>query len=273
MGLSCVLIISCKKEQPKDIAVSVGDIILTRDQLKEVIPIGASSEDSTKIANIYIDNWIRKQVVLQQADLNLSSIDKDVEEELESYKNDLIIYRFERELIKQKLDTAVTDQQFEDHYFENIEMFKLKDYAVRVSYVKTTKGQGSSNEIKKYLRSSSEKDSLELSRLCQLPGYQCYLKDNDWVYFKDLLAEVPLTIYNAERFLKTNKFVAFSSEDYDYFLDIKEYKLKDSYSPIDLETKNIKSIILNARKMELLENMREELFQKAIKNGEVQINK
>lgn len=264
---------SCSEDSPLDYVVKVDDKYLTRDQLKNVIPLSASPEDSVKLANIFIDNWIRKQVVLQQADINLSDIDKDVEEELDSYESDLVIYRFERELIRQKLDTSISNLELEEYYMENIDMFKLKDLALRVSYVRKDKDKEEPKDLIKYLKSSSKEDSLELSNLCDEPGFQCYLKDEEWIYLKDLLTEVPLTIYNAERFLKTNRFVEFDSEEHNFYLNIKEYKLKDSYSPIDLETKNIESIILNGRKIELLENMREELFQKALKNGDVEINK
>lgn len=268
-----LMFISCKTDKPQDYIAKVEDKILSKSELRNVIPIGASPEDSIKLSNIFIDNWIRKQVVLLQADINLSNLEKNVESELESYENDLIIYRFERELIKQKLDTAVGVQELEDYYLENIEMFKLKDLALRVTYVKIPANSENKTLVRKYLGSTIDRDSTALKSICDLPGHQCYLKKKDWIYFKDLLREVPLTIYNAERFLKTNKFVEFDSDEETYMLDIKEYKLKDSYSPIDLETKNIKSIILNARKIQLLEKMREELFQKAIKNGSVEINK
>jgi len=230
-------------------------------------------EDSIKLANIFIDNWVRKRVVLSQAELNLSDYQKDVEAELETYKSDLIIYKFERELIKQKLDTVIHSKEIEDYYSENIEMFKLKDYALQVIYVSHPVNFEETKELKELVRNYSSQDSLDLATLCDAPDFMCFQKTRDWIYLKDLLSEVPLTIYNEERFLKKDKFVDFEEGNRRYLLKVNDFKLKDSYSPIDLEKRNIKSLILNSRKIKLLEKMREELFQKALNNGEIEINK
>ena len=269
----CIILLSCSKKVTEEYVVRVKDNYLLKSELRKSIPLNTNAEDSTKLANIFIDNWIRKHVVLDQADLNLSEYQKDVNSELENYKNDLIIYRFERELLKQKLDTAISKEEIEVYYDENKEVFKLKDFALQVIYAKYPLNYNDEKKIKKLVESYSFTDSLLLAEYCERPEMECYLNANDWIYLKDLLAEVPLTIYNEDRFFKKDKFVDFEEEDHCYSLEIKDFKLKDSYSPIELETKNIRTLILNARKINLLENMREELFQNALKNGDIEINK
>ena len=264
---------ACKSDIPDDYVARVNDKALSRKNLDQSIPQNASEADSIKMAHLFIDNWVRKQVVLNQADLNLSDYEKDVALELEKYKEDLIIYRFERELLRQKLDTVVQTEQIEDYYMENIEMFKLNDFAVQVLYTSFPVDYNESKGLKKLFKGYTQEDSLALADYCEDPLLTCYNKGDEWVYLKNLLREIPLTIYNEESFLKKNKFVAFEEKGTQYLLLIKDFKLKDAYSPIDLETNNIRSLILNSRKIKLLEDMRNELFQKALNNGEIEIKK
>ncbi|MEM7162542.1 MAG: hypothetical protein AAF487_08905 [Bacteroidota bacterium] len=246
---------------------------MSRDNLDASIPKNVSQEDSIKLAHLFVDNWVRKQVVLNQADLNLSDLEKNVELELEKYKEDLIIYRFERELLRQKLDTAISNEQTETYYMENIDMFKLNDYAIQVVYASFPIDHEDKKELKNLIKNYSREDSLQLQNICEDPEMKCYNKEDEWIYLKNVLREIPLTIYNEESFLKKNKFVSFDEKGIQYLLFVKDFKLKDAYSPIDLETNNIKSLILNARKLKLLEDMRDELFLKALNNGEIEVKK
>lgn len=266
-----LLLSACQKPVVDNYVVRVHDNYLTREELRDVIPFTVSPEDSAKLAINHINNWIRKQVVLNQAELNLSDLQKDVQQQLEEYKNDLVIYKFESQLIKQKLDTAISNSEIKQYYDQNKEMFKLKDYALRVAYIRTEKDDKNIPSISKELNRFSENDSISIYQYCEDFAVKCYLNTNDWVYLGDLISEIPLTIYNAEQFLKRNTFVQFDSDTETYLLKIFEYKLKDNFSPLELEHNNIRSILLNAKKMALLENMREDLFNKALKNGDIEI--
>ncbi|MBS1569598.1 MAG: peptidyl-prolyl cis-trans isomerase, partial [Bacteroidetes bacterium] len=54
-----------------------------------------------------------------------------------------------------------------------------------------------------------------------------------------------------------------------YFVDIFDHRLKDSTSPIDLVEPQIRAIIINQRKLKLVERLREELYNNALANKDV----
>jgi hypothetical protein len=56
-----------------------------------------------------------------------------------------------------------------------------------------------------------------------------------------------------------------------YLLRIKDFKIKESISPLDFEKENIRMIILNQRKTQLLERMESALFQEALKSNKIEI--
>ena len=55
-------------------------------------------------------------MVLHNAEMNLSDEKKDVAKELEEYRNSLITYAYEADLVRQKLDTNVSESEISVFY-------------------------------------------------------------------------------------------------------------------------------------------------------------
>ena len=86
----------------------VYDKYLYPSDLADAIPVTASRRDSAKIASQFINNWVHENVLIKQAELNLSEEQLNFNEQLNSYKNSLVIYAYEQALINEKLDTSVS---------------------------------------------------------------------------------------------------------------------------------------------------------------------
>jgi hypothetical protein len=54
---------------------------------------------------------------------------------------------------------------------------------------------------------------------------------------------------------------------------IAAYKSKESISPLNFETENIRAILLNKRKADMLSRMEEDLFNEAVKRNNYEIFK
>ena len=104
--------------------------------LRKVLPKKLSKSDSTQYAQNYINNWIRQQLMLEKAESNLSKDQKDFQILIDEYRNSLLLFTYEKELVRQKLDTVVTLAQIEKYYNENQEQFKLKYNIINVRYVR-----------------------------------------------------------------------------------------------------------------------------------------
>jgi hypothetical protein len=85
------------------------------------------------------------------------------------------------------------------------------------------------------------------------------------------LKEIPIQTYNKELFLQNNRFVEVSDSLNSYFLNIKGFKIRNSASPLSFEKENIKNIILNKRKLQLITKMKEDVYNDAANNKEVEI--
>ncbi|MAX81176.1 MAG: hypothetical protein CL843_13510 [Crocinitomicaceae bacterium] len=244
------------------------DNYLYLDEIKPQIPRNISSDDSAVIANSLINNWIEKQVILHNAEQNLNEEKKNVEQQLKEYRNDLIIYTYQSELVDQKLDTLVSNGEIETYYEQNKDNFELKDYIVKVVYVKLDSNAPQISKVKKWVNSKDEADFHMLEDYCHQFAANYYLDVNNWLYFNDLLKEIPFETFDKERIVRSTQLIELEKSGYVYFVKIKEFRLKDGTSPLVLERNKIKRIILNQRKQALIARMKKDLFQRAEEKNE-----
>ena len=255
------------------IAVAYGKY-LYRSDIQGVVPPGSSAVDSTEIVRRFIDNWIRRQVILNQAENNLTEEQKDFSNQLETYRNSLIVYSYESELIRQALDTIVSEQEVEKFYQENLQNFQLRENILRLNYVKVPLGAAKSDIVPKaarLLKSGRSVDMDELDELCQKSLLQCRIGDDKWLTFSEMKRDIPVIADDEAGFLQSRTFFETSDSLYVYLVRITDYKTRESVSPLSLEAENIRSVILNRRKLELISKMEQEVYLKAMENKDFQI--
>jgi hypothetical protein len=269
----CILgLLSCKSRHNSDdsIIATVYDYELFASDLKDIVPKGTNAKDSSMIVQGFIDSWIRKNLIIHQAEYNLLPDQMDFDQKLEDYRNSLITYAYESELIRQKLDTLVSETEIRDYYGQNRADFELKYNVVKAVYVVLpidSKRKKLFRDILDTRHFSSDSLEYNAGRFA-LSYYNGY---NSWIRFDDLLSQVPIKTYNQEVFLRDNRFIEFDDKPFSYLILIKDFLIAESMSPIEMETENIRNIIINKRKRELISKMHQEVYNKAVKENAFKI--
>lgn len=134
IGLMLVLtLVSCQNsgngKNDKPVA-AIYDKVLYQSDLQDILYDGISVNDSIVRTKAFIDNWIRRQLLIHQAENNLDKSELDCLKEIEDYRNSLIIYKYESLLISQNLDTVVSDDEIEKYVNDNA-LFDMNKDAVR----------------------------------------------------------------------------------------------------------------------------------------------
>jgi hypothetical protein len=252
-------------EKETIVLAKIGDKSLFLSEIQPSIPENVEGADSALFVKEQVKKWVEQTLLLQMAELNLSESEKNIEKEIEDYRKSLLIYAYEKAFIAQKLDTLISDNEVANYYEGNLQNFELKDYVVKVLYTKLEKNAPQISYLRTMINNTEEQEvRYQLEDYCRQFATNYMLEDQVWLYFEDLLKEIPIKTYNIDAFLKNNKVVEIEDEQYLYFLVIKDYRLKDSVSPLELEKSRIKSIILNKRKLELTKSMRKDLYQDAL---------
>lgn len=249
---------------PKEVVVAecYGKYLYESD-LRDVIPENIPVMDSVQRANAFIENWIQRQVLLHQAEANLSKDDLDFAKQVEEYRNSLVIYSYETQLIRQKLDTVVSEAEIERYYDEHKDNFQVRNTMVKTAYVIVDENCRQKDQFAKLLR---DKDTLKLRNLDLLASahaIKSHLDVDHWMRLDELTNTVHIEITNVESFLKRNKFVSLDWNDYTCMVRFVDYLLEESVSPLDLERQNIRNIILEQRKKSLLDRMKASLYEQA----------
>ncbi|MBG15372.1 MAG: hypothetical protein CL853_03360 [Crocinitomicaceae bacterium] len=246
---------------------SVGDEILFMSELEYNFPVGLNEEDSLSFLNQYVQNWIKNQLVLQKAEELLPEKTKNVDSKLEQYRISLLSYEYEELYINQRLDTIISEDEILTYYDEHKDDFILKDYLVKCLILTCNNSLPEIDQIKKSYLLKNEDDENILRTFAQTYNSELYLNNEEWIYFDDLIAKVPIEDYNKRKFITKKKKLFFEENNIIYFVNIYDFKLKDAISPLSFEKEKIKSIILNMRMNELRKELRLNLYNDALKNN------
>ena len=122
IGLFSLLIFcSCQNENVNNdrIIATVYDKTLYQSDLQSILYEGISYNDSLVATKAFVENWIRRQLMIHYAENNIDKAELDFSKQMEDYRNSLIIYKFETMLYEQKLDTVVTEEDIEKYLKEN----------------------------------------------------------------------------------------------------------------------------------------------------------
>lgn len=266
---------ACKEPQP-EVTVEKGTAAvaygkqLTWDEISSIVPDNSSEEDSAALAERFINDWLKEQAILNQAEMSLSEVEKNFDEELAKYRKNLLTFAYENQYVQQRLDTLISEEEITNYYENNQEIFGLKDYIVKVKFCILQKETPKLKKFRKLFESEGAEDLVELEQFCVDYGASYYLNIDNWMYFEELVSKVPLETYNVESFLRKNPKAEFEKGDKLYFVHVLDYKFKDSVSPLGLVQNQIRSLILNRRKKELLAKMREDLYKSALSSKEIE---
>lgn len=259
------------KKKSERVLARVYDDYLYESDIKGIVTPGTPARDSLVITRSYIDNWIRQRLILQQAGKNLAKEQLDFTRQLEDYKNSLTIYAYENALVRQKLDTLVTDEETQNYYDANQQNFQLKDNIVQVQYVKLPLKSPFARQVKKLLNSDGQEERSRLADLCEKEAADYFLDDQNWLLFNDLLRQIPIKTYNQEDFLKNHRDLEYQDSSYLYLVRFRDFKIKESISPLSFEKQRIREIILNKRRIEMINRMQDDLYDNARKKNVFEI--
>lgn len=274
IGLICLLLLQgcdlfSKKSKEIIVAECYGKYLYESD-LNSVAQ-GVDATDSIARVNAYIDSWVRQQLLLHQAEANLSPEELDFTKQIEEYRNSLVVYAYETQLISQKLDTVISEAEIETYYEQNKESFVVRNTLVRVAYVVLDEKCKQKNDFRMLM---SDHDTLMLQKLDALAtdyALTSYLDVDQWMRLDRLTEIIPLEIYNVESFLKKSKFVSFDKDGMLYLARIEDYLLEESISPIEMERDNIKALILMRRKKDLIDRMQTSLYEDAQREHAIEV--
>lgn len=253
---------------------SVADIFLYEKDIEGIVPMGISKEDSIDLIERHIKGWIKKQLLISEAQKQLTFDEVELERRVLDYRYALMMHEFEKYTIHRNLDSNITEEEIADYYDENIENFELKQNIIRGYFIQLSKDAPNLGRFRYLLRSNRGDHIEELKSYAYSYGTKVHLNDSVWVNFEDVINNTPLMeIPNKTDFLRRNTYYEMPDDNYFYFLKITQYKIQNDTSPLEFVRDDIQKIVLNKRKVRLAKDLEEEIYENAVKNDGFKIYK
>lgn len=272
--ITCVsLLCACKGPQTMDdtdVLVRVKDRVLKRTEVTRLIPRGVSSADSLLFAESVVKKWVKDALIYNLALRNQGNEKDEVDKLVEEYRHSLVRYRYQEQLVRDKLSANISETDKLNYYKENQTKFVLDKSLIRGLFLKIPLDAPGLSDVKGWYKSTSESalEKIEKYSVQNASIYE-YFYDK-WVDFDEVMDNIPVHIANSNDFLKVNKFVEVADSSFYYLLNIKEYLPVGSVAPYDYANSQIVDMLVNQRKVEFLKNFEDELYNDAIKSRNVQ---
>jgi hypothetical protein len=241
---------------------------LYQHDIVAVLPEGLSPEDSATFVQNFINVWAKNELMVYKAEFNLTDEQKQFEEQIRNYRNDLLKYAYLQKYVDDRLDTSISELQIKDYYQANSQNFLLKENILKIRYIVVPQDAPELEDLKKWFKSSEAKDLEALLDYSLSFARSFSLEDTAWISFNDFRKLIPIRTYNQQDFLARNKWIELEEEGLIYLAQIKEYKIKDNSAPIFYVKDIIRNTLLNKKRLDLIADLEKNLVNDALKKKE-----
>lgn len=251
---------------------AVGSSCLYKSDLKDLLPAGMSKEDSLYYTRQFVKSWALKELMVLQAERYLSKEDKNVEELVNDYRKQLLIYRYENRYVEQMLDTNVSVGEMEAYYMERKDGFITGNGIVKGLLIKIHK---SSPALQKVISVAKKKDDFSASELDSIIYNTAYSYDyyrNNWVDLTIVARDMDMTISQLQNDIEYGSGVIEKRDSvYVNIFRIDGFVRGGEVTPFEYNIERIRELILTKRKQNLLETLKRSILQDAINRDKLKI--
>jgi hypothetical protein len=262
-----------KKEKDGEIMAEAYGESLSRSEMWERMPASITEQDSERVAETAVRNWVRERVLIRMAEDELSADQKDLRKRIEAYRRSLMIHELERERVKEELDSNVEEGRIGTYYRENKKEFVLDEPIMKSVHVQLKKD--SARYLSRFMR-ALRKDSTErselLRRLCREHALHCNTQANEWSRLEDLLTRSPIDVDDRKAFLEKRRVQRYDKEDRIFLIRILDHRSVRDTAPPSMVEERVKQMIINERKRTIVDRLHKNAFLDARKNDKVRIH-
>lgn len=267
-----ILLSSCSFfERTDDILLArLGDSYLYESDVKSLQNLALTTADSLAFIQQYIKNWAQEELLLQKAVLNINQEELEIEKRLEAYRRSLLIHAYEQRLIQQSIDTLVLKDDLQAYYEQHADDYLLADKITKVMFVKASIMAPKLDSLETWM---FDKDTLDTDRIeayCHQYSKRFYYNPDEWLTWKDFIEVFPSDFDISSLSMKKNTMFLKDTLDV-YLLRLMAVKEQGEIAPLEYVEEEIKSILLNQRKLKTVEVIQSKLLEDAKKSKQFEI--
>lgn len=225
-----------------------------------------SPADSINQLNSYVQQWLKRNVVLNEAEDKFPS-NVDIDKLVEDYRSSLLLHNYRQMLIEETLDTTITPQQEVDFYDQNKDQFSLQDPICKgriATIPDDTRG------LEKFYRNWKKGDQASyITYLNENASFQ-FDTEEHWYSVSEFMSMLPKQQFK-EKDIQAGKNLQKHHDASEYFVTIGEVLDAGQAAPISYIRENIRKLIINKRKKAILDNIEHSLYQNYLQTNRIKV--
>ncbi len=267
-----VILMGCEFFKPKSTSSSEAPIAQVQSEflyfsdLEGIFPGDISKKDSIQLVEKYINDWVKKQLMIGAATQSTDINEAEIERKVLDYKYALIVHSFEKRYINQNLVQHIEESDILQYYKEKSDNFLLKQNIIKCIFAQVPKNAPNISNFRKNIKDYPQKKDEVIAYAAQF-GSVSFLEDSIWINFDEIVQGTPLEENsNKSAFLRNTSFSETSDATAIYFLVILDYRIIGESSPLEFIREDIRNIILNKRKITLKKELEDNIYEDAKEN-------
>jgi hypothetical protein len=206
-----------------------------------------------------------------RAKASLSEEQMDFKSQIEEYHRSLLIYTYRQNLLQQKMDTVVSEQEVNSYYEENSRNFVLEQNVIKGTFIKVPLSAPDLDQLSRWSWSNREQDLDQMEKYC-ISYAEKYNNFNDtWVDFSTIREQLPVRISDPVRYLNSYRNINTSDTLFRYLVHISDYLTEGGVAPVELVREDITNIILNRRKIQFIKDLENQVYSEGVSKNQFEI--
>jgi len=269
---SCKYFKSKSPTQGEKVIARAGDDYLYMSDVTSLMKNVPHADSAAFLAN-YAESWVRRKLLLKKAEENVPSDELGIDRKVEDYRQSLLLYEYEKGLINQKLNKEVSDEEINDFYEKNKNKFTLESDIYDIQYVKLPAGAQDLEHMRPIIMNPrTAEDSLKREGYCKAAASAYSFADDNWMASSAVLKQFPINSDVLKAVANSiGKFTEIKEGGDIYFVLVRTVRHQGDPSPLEFIRAQLKEIIINKKKVILIQKIYDGIYQDAAKSGKCEV--
>jgi len=245
--------------------------VLYLSDLEGMILSNESPQDSLLRLNALVEKWVRDNLLMHEAERNIPK-DLDIDQLVRDYRASLIRHSYEKRMVEVSLDSVITQQELLTYYETNKDQYQLTNTIMRCHFLKIPKTTADIGDAKKLWKNkgNSSEDYTALLEYASQFAEVYMLEDSLWYKLNDIGLQLPKNTISPSK-VRSDKTYSLDDDNYHYFLEVLETVGAKKIAPLGYIKDQATKVILHKRKFKLLEEKKEEFYERETQRNNVEI--
>ena len=173
-------------------------------------------------------------------------------------------------MVELQLDSIVNDAEINAYYEENKDQYRLKNMILRCYLIKIPIDIEELATLKDLWKSDDKEDYKKLVDFCTNNATTYMLNDSIWYDLPDINFHLPKNFLTASNAYQNRDYNT-TDDNFRYFLRIFETTPSNEFPPLSYIEDQARKVVLHKRKIKLLEEKKEEMYERELRRNNVKI--